>query len=134
MAEKQDIAMNEFTTATDGEYIYGELSNGIQVKIKVVDSLNIILSKVDTVVSVTHNTPILIAEGVGFLIIQEPWYRTDVSVFFISKGKIRTIFDDYNSVTKLSIDDEKVYWNETKSSNTSIRKWFWGLAKRFALS
>lgn len=126
--------MNEFAQATDGEYIYGELSNGSQVKIKVVDSLNIILSKVNTVVYITYNTPILIAEGVGFLIIQEPWHRTDVSVFFISKGKIRTIFDDYNSVTKLSIDGEKVYWNETKSSHTSIRKWFWGLENRFALS
>ena len=34
MAEKQDIAMNQFQVATDVTYIYGETANGSQVKIK----------------------------------------------------------------------------------------------------
>jgi hypothetical protein len=34
MAEKQDIAMNQFQVVTDVEYIYGETANGSQVKIK----------------------------------------------------------------------------------------------------
>lgn len=34
MAEKQDIAMNQFQVATDAEYIYAEATNGSQVKIK----------------------------------------------------------------------------------------------------
>lgn len=38
MAE-QDIAMNEFTTATNAEYIYAEAANGSQVKIKKSDLL-----------------------------------------------------------------------------------------------
>ncbi|WP_300701022.1 hypothetical protein [Bacteroides sp.] len=130
----QDIEMNVFASATDGEYIYGELSDGSQVKIRVIDLLSIILSKVNTLANVTYNTPTLIAEGVGFLIIQESWTRIDVSVFFISKNKIRKIFDDYNSATKLSIDAEKVYWTETVPSYVSIRKWFFGLEKRFATS
>lgn len=34
MAEKQDIAMNQFQVVTDVFYIYGETANGSQVKIK----------------------------------------------------------------------------------------------------
>lgn len=34
MAEKQDIAMNQFQVVTDVEYIYGETANGSQGKIK----------------------------------------------------------------------------------------------------
>ena len=34
MAEKQDIAMNQFQVVTDVTYIYGETANGSQVKIK----------------------------------------------------------------------------------------------------
>lgn len=37
MAEKQDIAMNQFQVVTDVEYIYGETANGSQVKIKMSD-------------------------------------------------------------------------------------------------
>lgn len=33
MAEKQDIAMNQFQVVTDVEYIYGETANGSQGKI-----------------------------------------------------------------------------------------------------
>ena len=32
-----DIKMNEFVSADDANYVYGELANGIQVKIKVTD-------------------------------------------------------------------------------------------------
>lgn len=41
MAE-QDIAMNAFTSATDGAYIYAESSNGSQVKIKKSDLVEVI--------------------------------------------------------------------------------------------
>ena len=34
MADKQDIAMNQFQVVTDVFYIYGETANGSQVKIK----------------------------------------------------------------------------------------------------
>lgn len=37
MAEKQDIAMNQFQVVTDVEYIYGETANGSQGKIKMSD-------------------------------------------------------------------------------------------------
>ena len=40
MAEKQDIAMNEFPVVTDLSYLYGEKSNSSQVKIKVSDLLS----------------------------------------------------------------------------------------------
>lgn len=42
MAEKQDIAMNAFTTATNAEYIYAEAANGSQVKIKKSDLVEVI--------------------------------------------------------------------------------------------
>ena len=42
MAEKQDIAMNAFTSATDAEYIYAEATNGSQVKIKKSDFIDIV--------------------------------------------------------------------------------------------
>ena len=45
MAEKQDIAMNAFTSATDAEYIYAEATNGSQVKIKKSDLLNAMFQK-----------------------------------------------------------------------------------------
>ncbi len=34
MAEKKDVAMNTFTPATDAAYIYAEVADGTQVKIK----------------------------------------------------------------------------------------------------
>lgn len=37
-----DLKMNKFTTASDGAYIYGELSNGAQVKIKREDLVDVI--------------------------------------------------------------------------------------------
>ena len=40
MAEKQDMAMNQFPTVTDVAYIYAESSNGSQVKIKKSDLLS----------------------------------------------------------------------------------------------
>ena len=40
----EDIKMNSFSQATDAAYIYGELSNGSQVKIKKEDLANIIES------------------------------------------------------------------------------------------
>ena len=45
MAEKQDIAMNQFQVVTDVEYIYGETANGSQVKIKNSDLLNAMFQK-----------------------------------------------------------------------------------------
>lgn len=39
MAEKLDIPMNTFPQVTDTEYIYGELADGSQIKIKVKDLL-----------------------------------------------------------------------------------------------
>ena len=37
-----DIKMNQFTTSTDGAYIYAEASNGLQVKIAKADLINAI--------------------------------------------------------------------------------------------
>ena len=45
MAEKQDIAMNQFQVVTDAEYIYAEATNGSQVKIKKSDLLNAMFQK-----------------------------------------------------------------------------------------
>ena len=45
MAEKQDLAMNQFQVVTDVEYIYGETANGSQVKIKKSDLLNAMFQK-----------------------------------------------------------------------------------------
>lgn len=134
MAEKKDVAMNTFTPATDAEYIYAEVSDGSQVKISIDDIFNIALNKVNTYIDVTYNTQTLIAEGVGFLIIQESWTTVDVSVFFVSMNMIRAIIDDYNSIYKLSVVGGKVYWTENSPSHTSIRRWFWGLNGRFATS
>lgn len=134
MAEKKDVPMNTFPQVTDAAYIYAEGANLNQVKISIDDIFNIALNKVSTYVDVTYNTPTLIAEGVGFLIIQESWTRLDVSVFFVSLNRIRAIFDDYNSINKLSVVGEKVLWTETVPSYRSVRRWFWGLNGNFASS
>ena len=45
MAEKQDIAMNQFQMVTDAPYIYVELADGSQGKIKKSDLLNAMFQK-----------------------------------------------------------------------------------------
>ena len=42
MADKQDIAMNQFQMVTDAAYIYAEAANGSQVKIKKSDLVEVI--------------------------------------------------------------------------------------------
>jgi len=54
MAEKQDIAMNQFPVKTDCEYIYIEL-NGSQAKIKKTDLINL-LSSAFTILTLGDNT------------------------------------------------------------------------------
>ncbi len=44
MADKQDIAMNQFQMVTDAPYIYVELADGSQGKIKKSDLLSSVLS------------------------------------------------------------------------------------------
>lgn len=55
MAEKQDIAMNAFTSATDAEYIYAETANGSQVKIKKSDLLGALFQSRGEVPSKGYN-------------------------------------------------------------------------------
>lgn len=55
MAEKQDIAMNEFQIVTDAEYIYAETANGSQVKIKKSDLLGALFQSRGEVPSKGYN-------------------------------------------------------------------------------
>lgn len=45
MAEKQDIAMNQFQVVTDAAYIYAEAANGSQVKIKKSDLADVLFNQ-----------------------------------------------------------------------------------------
>ena len=88
MAEKQDIAMNAFTSATDAEYIYAEATNGSQVKIKKSDLLNAMFQKGTPVKDYNLNTEI----GIYYInvsvngTINGPSNSISYGILFVLKG------------------------------------------------
>lgn len=73
MAEKQDMAMNQFPTVTDVAYIYAESSNGSQVKIKKSDLVNIMNTLIGGIFPKLYPTP-FIDKVKGFIV------KTKISV------------------------------------------------------
>lgn len=86
---------------------------------------NALLRYVDTL----YNTPVLIGQGVGLLIIQEGWLTVNTSLFYVSTNEIITIYKGFDSTAKLSLQNGEVYWTETNAVCKSIRVWFQGIQR-----
>lgn len=103
MAEKQDIAMNQFQVVTDAAYIYAEASNGSQVKIKKSDLLNAMFQKGTPVKDYNLNTEI----GIYYInvsvngTINGPSNSISYGILFVLKGLNNYIVQIACSVTGL---------------------------------
>ena len=123
MAEKQDIAMNQFTSATDAEYIYAEATNGSQVKIKMSDLLNAMFQKGTPVKDYNLNTEI----GIYYInvsvngTINGPSNSISYGILFVLKGLNNYIVQIACSVTGLLNvfirTRTELAWSEWKSVN-----------------
>ncbi len=123
MAEKQDIAMNQFTSATDAEYIYAEATNGSQVKIKKSDLLNAMFQKGTPVKDYNLNTEI----GIYYInvsvngTINGPSNSISYGILFVLKGLNNYIVQIACSVTGLLNvfirTRTELAWSEWKSVN-----------------
>ena len=123
MAEKQDIAMNAFTSATDAEYIYAEATNGSQVKIKKSDLLNAMFQKGTPVKDYNLNTEI----GIYYInvsvngTINGPSNSISYGILFVLKGLNNYIVQIACSVTGLLNvfirTRTELTWSEWKSVN-----------------
>lgn len=103
MAEKQDIAMNQFQVATDAPYIYVELADGSQGKIKKSDLLNAMFQKGTPVKDYNLNTEI----GIYYInvsvdgTINGPSNSISYGILFVLKGLNNYIVQIACSVTGL---------------------------------
>lgn len=83
----EDKKMNQFTTATDGAYIYAEASNGSQVRIPIKDIISILLGliKIDGQNLDMDDMKSLYVglSGQGVKIINDPFDATTPRVFFV---------------------------------------------------
>lgn len=123
MAEKQDIAMNQFTSATAAEYIYAEATNGSQVKIKKSDLLNAMFQKGTPVKDYNLNTEI----GIYYInvsvngTINGPSNSISYGILLVLKGLNNYIVQIACSVTGLLNvfirTRTELAWSEWKSVN-----------------
>lgn len=123
MAEKQDIAMNQFQVETDAEYIYVEATNGSQVKIKKSDLLNAMFQKGTPVKDYNLNTEI----GIYYInvsvngTINGPSNSISYGILFVLKGLNNYIVQIACSVTGLLNvfirTRTELAWSEWKSVN-----------------
>jgi len=123
MAEKQDIAMNQFQVVTDAEYIYVEATNGSQVKIKKSDLLNAMFQKGTPVKDYNLNTEI----GIYYInvsvngTINGPSNSISYGILFVLKGLNNYIVQIACSVTGLLNvfirTRTELAWSEWKSVN-----------------
>ena len=103
MAEKQDIAMNQFQMVTDAPYIYVELADGSQGKIKKSDLLNAMFQKGTPVKDYNLNTEI----GIYYInvsvngTINGPSNSISYGILFVLKGLNNYIVQIACSVTGL---------------------------------
>ena len=118
-----DIAMNQFTSATDAEYIYAEATNGSQVKIKKSDLLNAMFQKGTPVKDYNLNTEI----GIYYInvsvngTINGPSNSISYGILFVLKGLNNYIVQIACSVTGLLNvfirTRTELAWSEWKSVN-----------------
>lgn len=103
MADKQDIAMNQFQMVTDAPYIYVELADGSQGKIKKSDLLNAMFQKGTPVKDYNLNTEI----GIYYInvsvngTINGPSNSISYGILFVLKGLNNYIVQIACSVTGL---------------------------------
>ena len=103
MAEKQDIKMNQFQVVTDAPYIYVELADGSQGKIKKSDLLNAMFQKGTPVKDYNLNTEI----GIYYInvsvngTINGPSNSISYGILFVLKGLNNYIVQIACSVTGL---------------------------------
>ncbi len=123
MAEKQDIAMNQFQMVTDAPYIYVELADGSQGKIKKSDLLNAMFQKGTPVKDYNLNTEI----GIYYInvsvngTINGPSNSISYGILFVLKGLNNYIVQIACSVTGLLNvfirTRTELTWSEWKSVN-----------------
>ena len=123
MAEKQDIKMNQFQVVTDAPYIYVELADGSQGKIKKSDLLNAMFQKGTPVKDYNLNTEI----GIYYInvsvngTINGPSNSISYGILFVLKGLNNYIVQIACSVTGLLNvfirTRTELTWSEWKSVN-----------------
>ena len=123
MADKQDIAMNQFQMVTDAPYIYVELADGSQGKIKKSDLLNAMFQKGTPVKDYNLNTEI----GIYYInvsvngTINGPSNSISYGILFVLKGLNNYIVQIACSVTGLLNvfirTRTELTWSEWKSVN-----------------
>lgn len=123
MAEKQDIKMNQFQVVTDAPYIYVELADGSQGKIKKSDLLNAMFQKGTPVKDYNLNTEI----GIYYInvsvngTINGPSNSISYGILFVLKGLNNYIVQIACSVTGLLNvfirTRTELAWSEWKSVN-----------------
>ena len=123
MADKQDIAMNQFQMVTDAPYIYVELADGSQGKIKKSDLLNAMFQKETPVKDYNLNTEI----GIYYInvsvngTINGPSNSISYGILFVLKGLNNYIVQIACSVTGLLNvfirTRTELTWSEWKSVN-----------------
>ena len=123
MADKQDIAMNQFQMVTDAPYIYVELADGSQGKIKKSDLLNAMFQKGTPVKDYNLNTEI----GIYYInvsvngTINGPSNSISYGILFVLKGLNNYIVQIACSVTGLLNvfirTRTELAWSEWKSVN-----------------
>ena len=123
MAEKQDIKMNQFQVVTDAPYIYVELADGSQGKIKKSDLLNAMFQKGTPVEDYNLNTEI----GIYYInvsvngTINGPSNSISYGILFVLKGLNNYIVQIACSVTGLLNvfirTRTEFTWSEWKSVN-----------------
>jgi hypothetical protein len=123
MAEKQDIKMNQFQVVTDAPYIYVELADGSQGKIKKNDLLNAMFQKGTPVKDYNLNTEI----GIYYInvsvngTINGPSNSISYGILFVLKGLNNYIVQIACSVTGLLNvfirTRTELAWSEWKSVN-----------------
>ena len=123
MAEKQDIAMNQFQIVTDAPYVYVELADGSQGKIKKNDLLNAMFQKGTPVKDYNLNTEI----GIYYInvsvngTINGPSNSISYGILFVLKGLNNYIVQIACSVTGLLNvfirTRTELAWSEWKSVN-----------------
>lgn len=123
MADKQDIAMNQFQMVTDAPYIYVELADGSQGKIKKSDLLNAMFQKGTPVKDYNLNTEI----GIYYInvsvngTINGPSNSISYGILFVLKGLNNYIVQIACSVTSLLNvfirTRTELTWSEWKSVN-----------------